>query len=281
MVTRGTYDDRDATRACESVLIELTHLMGEFRDHIVLIGGWVPALLFPDAEERHTGSLDIDLALDFRNIPDETYQTVLSALLSRGYRQDDRNPFRFFRSVQVPGGSFISVEVDLLAGEYGGTGPGHRTQNVQDARARKARGADLAFENPVAVSLAGELPGGGRGKVTVRVAAVVPWLVMKGMALADRAKEKDAYDIAYCVRTYPGGPRKLADECRPHLSNRLAREGLGKIREKFLTVDHVGPKWITDFEQVSDPEARDILRRKCFEEVTEWLDALEIGPWEP
>jgi hypothetical protein len=27
---------------------------------------------------------------------------------------------------------------------------------------------------------------------TVRVAGIVPWLVMKGMALADRVKEKDA-----------------------------------------------------------------------------------------
>jgi hypothetical protein len=254
--------------------------MGEFRDHMVVVGGWVPTLLFPDAEERHIGSLDVDLALDFRNIPNETYQTVLRALVGRGYRQDEMNPFRFFRSVPVSRDKSISVEVDLLAGEYGGTGPGRRTQRFQDAHARKARGADLAFENPVPVSLGGELPNGGLDRVVIRVAAVVPWLVMKGMALADRTKEKDAYDIAYCVRTFPGGPQKLADECKPHLANRLVQEGLGKIRAKFLTVDHIGPKWITDFEQVTDPEARDILRRRCYEQVAEWLDALDIGPWE-
>jgi len=254
--------------------------MGEFREHMVVVGGWVPNLLFRNAEEPHTGSLDIDVALDFRHIPDETYQTILQALGERGYRQDAQDPYRFHRSVPRHGGDAVSVTVDFLAGEYGGTGRGHRTQKVQDARARKARGADLVFENVAEVGLEGELPGGGRDRVTVRVAAIVPWLVMKGMALADRLKEKDAYDITYCVHNFPGGPRALADECRPYLNNRLVREGLGKIRAKFVTVDHVGPKMVADFEEITDIDARDILRRRCYEEVTAWLDALGIEPWE-
>ena len=36
-------------------------------------------------------------------------------------------------------------------------------------------------------------------KGAIRVASIVPFLVMKGMALADRLKEKDAYDIVFCV----------------------------------------------------------------------------------
>ena len=115
------------------------------------------------------------------------------------------------------------MEVDLLAGEYGGTGGGHRTQPVQDARARKARGADLVFDAPVPVEVEGELPGGGRDRVTVRVAGVVPWLVMKGMALA--------------------------------------------------------PRLVADFEAVTDPEARDLIRRAAYEEVRQWLDALDVPPW--
>ena len=279
MVTRSTYDDHDALRACESVLIELIHLMGEFRDHIVVVGGWVPSLLFRDAVEVHSGTLDIDLALDFRSIAEDTYQTVLRALVSRGYRQDEQNPARFFREVPISSGRPIQVEVDLLAGEYGGTGSSRRHQKVQDARARKARGADLAFQNPVEVPLEGELPGGGRDRVTVRVAAIVPWLVMKGMALADRIKVKDAYDVAYCVRNYPGGSAGLAEECRPLLGNRLVLEGLGKIRAKFLSVNHVGPQWVADFDNVTEPEARDILKRRCYEEIAAWLDLIGIEPW--
>lgn len=138
MVTRDTYGD-DAVRACEAVLIELTHLLGEFRDHVVLVGGWVPGLLFAEAEERHAGSLDIDLAFDLRSIPPRTYQTILQALMTRGYRRDPEQPFRFFRTVALAGREAISVEVDLLAGESGGTGKSRRTQKIQDVQARKAR----------------------------------------------------------------------------------------------------------------------------------------------
>lgn len=36
---------------------------------------------------------------------------------------------------------------------------------------------------------------------------------MKGHALAGRYKQKDAYDIDYCVRNYPDGIELLAQEC--------------------------------------------------------------------
>lgn len=278
MVTRRDYS-ADAVEACKSVLIELIHLMGEFRDHMVVVGGWVPGLLLPQAPEPHAGTLDIDVPLDFRQIPDESYRTILEALAARGYRQDPAQPFRFIREVPVAGREPVIVEVDLLAGEYGGTGPGHRTQPVQDVRARKARGCDLAFSNPVRVSVEGDLPGGGRDRVTFRVAGIVPWLVMKGMALADRLKEKDAYDIHYCLRYYPGGAAALAVAFRPHLGNRLVREGLQKIRSQFLSVDHVGPKAAADFLEITDPEERAITQRRAYELVSAWLDALEIEPW--
>lgn len=214
MVTRRDYT-AEAAEACKAVLIELVHLMGAFRDHMVVVGGWVPTLLLPEAAEPHSGTLDIDLALDFRQIPDDLYRTILQTLAARGYQQDPAQPFRFFREVEAPGRAPVVVEVDLLAGEYGGTGPDHRPQPVQDARARKARGCDLVFADPVHVSLEGELPGGGRDRVRFLVAGIVPWLVMKGMALADRLKEKDAYDIYYGVRFYPGGPTGLATVFRP------------------------------------------------------------------
>jgi hypothetical protein len=279
MVSRRDYTT-EAVKACQSVLIELIRLMGELRDHIVVVGGWVPALLLADAPEPHVGTLDIDLALDFRQIPDASYRTILDALAGRGYRQERAQPFRFFRDVPVAGREAVVVEVDLLAGEYGGTGPGHRTQPVQDVRARKARGCDLAFSNPVRVSLEGELPGGGRDRVTFRVAGIVPWLVMKGMALADRLKEKDAYDIYYCLRHYPGGAAALAVAFRPHLGNRLVKEGLQKIRSQFLSVDHVGPKSVADFLEVTEPEERAITQRLAYETITAWLDALEVAPWQ-
>ena len=274
------YHTAEAAEACKAVLIELIHLMGELRDYMVVVGGWVPALLLPEATEPRAGTLDIDLALDFRQIPDDSYRTILQSLSARGYRQDPAQPFRFFREVRLSGREPASVEVELLADEYGGTGPGHRTQPIQDTRARKARGCDLVFSEPVQVSLEGELPGGGRDRVTFRVAAIVPWLIMKGMALAARLEEKDAYDIYYCVRFYPGGPTGLAEAFRPHLGNMLVREGLEKIRMEFLSPDDAGPKWVAGFMDVQDVEEQAITRRRAYEMISAWLDRLAIGPWQ-
>ena len=275
MVTVHDYS-AEAIAACRAVLIELVHGMGEFRDHLVVVGGWVPALLLPNAPEPYVGTLDVDLALDFQHIPEETYQTVLEALQRRGYRQDARQPFRFLRDVPCPGRPPITVVVDLLAGEYGGTGRSHRTQVVQDARARKARGCDLAFVYGESVQVEGHLPGGGRDAVTLRVAGVVPWLVMKGMALAERVKEKDAYDVYLAVRNYPGGIAALAAVFRPHLGEPLVREGLEKIRRAFLSVDHAGPTWLVHFLGLDDPEERAVIQRRAYELVTAWLESLKI-----
>ncbi len=45
MVSRRDYA-QDAVEAARSVLIELIHLLGEYRDSIVVIGGWVPQFLW-------------------------------------------------------------------------------------------------------------------------------------------------------------------------------------------------------------------------------------------
>ena len=279
MVSKGQYSAKEVD-ACRSVLIELVHLLGELKDDMVIIGGWTPAFLFPGSREPHVGSLDIDIALNFRDIPEETYQTILKAFLKRGYTQDEKQPFRFFRKVPVEGADPVDVEVDLMAGEYGGTGKTRRTQIVQDVRARKARGCDLAFDSTVTVTLEGELPEGGKDKVTFKVAGIVPFLVIKGMAMFERMKEKDAYDIFYCVDNYPGGMDKLAAEFSPHLKNKLVLEGLGKIKSKFLSVEHIGPKWVADFLEVIEPEDREIVMRRAYEKVKEMLDILGVSSWE-
>jgi hypothetical protein len=276
MVTRSDYTP-DSVAAARSVLIELTHLLAEYRDDIVVIGGWVPALLLGPAGQDHVGTLDLDLALDHRALQEPGYQTILGLLLDHGYRPDSRQPFIFRRDVPV-GERMVTVEVDLLAGEYGGTGRGHRTQPVQDLRARKARGCDLAFELNAEVRVAGRLPEGGDDVVTVRVASIVPFLVMKGMTLAARIKSKDAYDVYFCVSRYPGGTERLSEEFRPHLTHRLIQEGLRHIAHQFASPTALGPKLVADFEEVRDEEERAFRQRDAYERVNEWLERLGLGP---
>ena len=273
MVTRRDYR-AEAVFAAKSVLIELVHLLGEFRDEIVLVGGWVPELLFGEHEPPHTGSMDIDLALDHRRLQEEGYRTIRELLLGRGYEQGSQ-PFKFTRRIMV-GDATYNVEVDLVAGEYEGTSRSHRHQKIQGIHAHKARGCDLAFESPTEIRVEGQLPGGGRDTVVVRVASIVPFLVMKGMAIADRVKEKDPWDIDYCVRNYPGGMDPLIGEFRPLLSNRLVQEGLKKIGDAFASVDQWGPVAVADFDEIADPEDRALRQRDSFERVNMLLERLRM-----
>ena len=263
-----TYRDYsgDLVDAARSVLLELVRLLGEYRDDIVVVGGWVPQLILPQIPKQHVGSIDVDLALNHRHLQEAGYSTIQSLLLRRGYEADLRQPFIFHRTVMVHGNP-IKVEVDFLAGEYEGTGPKHRTQSVHEGRARKARGCDVAFDLFVETEISGVLPEGGQDQARVRVSSIVAFLVMKGMALHDRLKEKDAWDIYFTLTNYPGGLDALAQEIEPHAGQGLVREGLQKIAEKFASPDHAGPRFVADFEEIQDEEDRAILMRDAFEKA--------------
>jgi hypothetical protein len=99
---------------------------------------------------------------------------------------------------------------------------------------------------------------------------------MKGMALHDRLKEKDAYDICFTLANYPGGLDALADGFRPHLGNRLVQEGLHKLAEKFASPGHMGPKFVADFEDIQDSDARAIRTRDAYERVDHLLRTLGV-----
>lgn len=273
MATRRDYT-AEGVEAARSVLIELVHLLGEYKDDIVLIGGWIPEVLLPHSSGPHVGSMDVDLALNHLKLQDAGYKMIQHLLKRRGYEQGDQ-PFIFFRNLKV-GGHEVKVQVDLLAGEYEGTLKGHRHQKVQGVQARKARGCDLAFEMSKEIRIEGTLPGGAHDSVSVRVASIVPFLVMKGMAMETRMKEKDAYDIYYCLLNYPGGIDALAEEFRPHLNHGLVKEGLQKIAGKFSSEKEFGPKSVADFEEIDNPDERERIQRDAYERMDALLSKLEI-----
>jgi type III restriction enzyme len=70
---------------------------------------------------------------------------------------------------------------------------------------------------------------------------------MKAFAINGRHKQKDAYDIYYCVRNFPGGPEALAKDCRPILALASGKEGYGHIVEKFAKPDGYGPTSVRKF----------------------------------
>ncbi|MFN7919113.1 MAG: hypothetical protein U0Q16_03395 [Bryobacteraceae bacterium] len=77
----------DQVEAARSVLLELVRLLGEYRDDVVIVGGWVPRLILPHTPLEHVGSIDVDLALNHTTLKDPGHLTIQAALLKRGYEQ--------------------------------------------------------------------------------------------------------------------------------------------------------------------------------------------------
>jgi len=79
MVTKHDYN-AEQVAAARSVLLELMLLLGEYCDHLVLVGGWVPEFLITQPSEPHIGSIDVDLAVDHRAITEAGYRTIRQLL---------------------------------------------------------------------------------------------------------------------------------------------------------------------------------------------------------
>lgn len=274
MVTRLDYIKKEVD-ICLSVMVEIMTILGEYRDSIVLVGGWVPYFLIKDKKEEHIGSIDIDLALDFNTISEDTYKTILELLEKRGYIKGNQ-PFIFKRSIKYEDGNLYTIEIDFLSGEYGGTGRSHRTQKIQNINARKARGCDLVFQDNINISIKNPMPDGSVNNINIKLANVIPFLAMKGMALWDRFKEKDAYDIYFTVRNYPGGLEKLINAFKKVRLNKLIYEGLGKIYAKFDSIDAIGPTWLARFLDIEEEEEIDRIKRDAYERISTLMEKIGV-----
>ncbi|MCD7951203.1 MAG: hypothetical protein LUG12_13235 [Erysipelotrichaceae bacterium] len=191
--------------AAYKVLIELVNLFDEYKDDFRIVGGWVPYLMFPN--NQHAGSVDVDILINHLTLQDAGYLSMSRILLKNGYMEHPEKYFSFVKDVEVDGRIF-SVDVDILAGIYGGTTQKKRSQHVQGVRALKATGGNFAFEfPPQKIEIETERPDGAIDIANISVIAIVLYLVMKTAALG-RGKPKDAYDIYFVVKYYPGGVKK-------------------------------------------------------------------------
>jgi hypothetical protein len=274
LVTKSNYEKKEVN-ICLSVIVEVMTILGSYRDCIILIGGWVPYFILDNKGKDHIGSIDIDLALDSKKISGKSYRSIIELLKKRGYIQGSQ-PFIFNRKINAEDGLAYSIEIDLLSGEYGGTSKSHRTQRIQEINARKARGCDLVFEHNITVLVKSIMPDGAENEVYIKVASIVPFLVMRGMALWERMKEKDVYDIYFTILNYPGGIDAIVETFKNAIDNKLVREGLGKILAKFNSVNSIGTTWLINFLGIEDDIEIERIKRDCFERVTALIKKLGI-----
>jgi len=273
------YGDR-TTAAVKAVLVEMGQILGSFKGKFAVIGGAVPWLLLAHDDMQHVGTLDVDLSLNAEALGDGEYATLVEALMGNGYEQ--RGELRRFQLVrQVPvsdGGAPIDVIVDFLMPR-----DAEIIQNkppiLNDFAVQRADGADLATRFYQMVAIEGPMPTGGTNRVEVAVCSIPALLAMKGFALNGRHKQKDAYDIYYCVRNYPGGIAALAEECRPVLETGSGEQGFLHICQKFDIADGYGPTSVRRFvedSQILEDRTPDQWQQDAFGQVDALLRALRL-----
>ena len=128
------------------------------------------------------------------------------------------------------------------------------------------------------VAIDSEMPDGGHNRVHIAVASIPALLAMKGYAIANRQKPKDAYDIYFCIRNFPDGLDGLVAETKPLLEVDTARKGYLLIAEKFRDVNDFGPTKVRQFVEGSDAlgeRTAEQWQQDAFGQVNAWL--VELG----
>ena len=238
--------------AAHRVLVELVNLFNEYRDDIRIVGGWVPHI----------------------KLKDSGYLTMSKILLRNGYEEHPDKYFSFIKRVQVDGIDY-DVDVDILAGMYGGTQKKKRSQHVQGVKALKATGGDFAFEfDPQMIRVEAERTDGALDVARVNVIAVVPYFVMKTAAMG-RGKAKDAYDLYFLVKHYHDGMDGLAKLFEDYRESRIILEMKEKLSEKFASPNHAGPADVAAFLDLVDEEEVALTKRDAYEQIQALIHRLE------
>lgn len=267
---RDDYNERQ-TEAARRVLIDLGQVLASFADCMVVVGGWVPDLLLPEAEEPHIGSIDVDLALDATRLGDGRYAELLKLLFdTKRYRQGEKS-FQLIAAVDLKDGNEpVQVEVEFLAPKEVKLASNH-PKLVENFRVLQITGCDVAFKEPVEQTLTGRNVRGSHNTVRLHVASLADFLVMKALAIEGRDKPKDAYDFCYCLQYVPEGAGHLAGIWQQRTPPKLLAKALTTLREKFAAVDSFGPQQVVEFHNSPNPEEQEIQARRAYELVQEFL----------
>lgn len=270
-------DDPASVVAAQRVLLELWTILAGFADAMTIIGGSAPPLLTGDQPgDPYVGTLDVDLVIDPIGVPDDVYRTIGELLRGRGYVQLDQ-PFRWMRSVVVDERS-IDVEVDFLAPVTPRGGAGHRHERIGgEPMARRTEGAELVRTAFVDQEIAGLLPDGRPNRVSVRVATPSALVILKALAMGQRDKPKDAYDIDYLLGHI--GIEDVAAGIRAVTETEIATKAVRILAEKFSSIDAIGPASVALYRRLPlrSPEA-DRVQALAFARVDQLLRRLPAAP---
>lgn len=241
---RSDYDEATTAR-CERALVTLLGDIGPWRDRVYLAGGLAPRYIvgsLPEGARPHVGTTDIDLVIGLAvgDESPEAYRTLENNLKKAGFSAE--HSFRWAKAVEG-----VTVIVEFLCetdqvdtGQIfkpkQGTGSGLGAFNV--------RGAQLVTRDYFECEIEAErLDDGGRSRVTVRVASILSYTVLKILAFQDRHENKDSYDLVYCLLNFQDGPEdagRTAAQSAVHTDDQVIN-ALRLLAERFASVEQDGP----------------------------------------
>lgn len=285
-VPRDDYTP-ETVAACEKALRTLITKIGPWGAQIILIGGMAPKYLvgaLPPRITPHIGTTDLDVVIGVALETDEdaAYRTLQRNLSDTGFEasvDSNTGQVKTFSWERRVDGVRVALEFFCPVGDGS---PGKLRRNPgegvgSDISAIRTRGAELAALDFISVPLAGDtLDGGGiRENVSVKVANVLPFLVLKSFALSERDKDKDAYDIVWLLNAYREGPSSAAEAAKksPVAGKSEVDQAMTELASLFKTSDHAGPAKYARFEDPhqDDPDEIVRLRRFAYGSVSEFL----------
>lgn len=285
-MSKAHFSDYDETTTgrCERVLVTLLGDLGPWRERVYLAGGLAPRYLIgelPKGVRAHVGTTDVDLVIGLA-LGDETpqtYRTLETNLRNSSFTQDGPS-FRWKRHVEgIPVTVEFLCETDKVESGHifrpkgQSTGSGLGAFNV--------RGAQLVTLDYIERKIKAErLAEGGVSQVTVRIANLLPYVVLKILAFQDRHENKDAYDLIFCILYFGRGPHHAGTESAtsPIARHPDVREAMRLLRERFESITQDGPvSYGTFLAETGDPDEVMRLRREAVATVREYLEAFGIA----
>lgn len=284
MASAGDYDPT-VTDLCERMLVTVIGNAGFWGRRLYLVGGLVPRYLYghPSGEvPAHVGSRDVDLAviLVVDDPSSKSYETLARNLVDAGFDQAPLDGDPEFRWRKEADGVSLILEFICDTDEVE---PGRnfkpRSGSGSRFQAFNVRGARLVSLDHKLVEIAAErLDGGGMAIAGVRVAGLLPFVILKISAFVDRHHDKDVYDLIWSLANHPDGPEGAGRQMAvsPVVADPLAAEALAHLRERFAEARNDAPTAYAAFLDVADDlDVAARLRNEAVETVRIALRAFD------
>ena len=264
--TRAEYDSL-SMEPLKSGVIELMTRLGDIEDQIVVVGGFAPFLLFTNAAEPPTGTLDVDLGLSLAMLNEERYEALEGRLRAAGFTPDQNENGVTTRQRWRAG----NILVDLLMAPVDANAKPGRIQNLTPTMAAiVVPGIELAHLDAVRVRLKGEALQGGSAERDVAVCGPGALVVLKALAFGSRGEEKDAHDLTYVLKA--AGVEEVAKRVSTFPPSEHLDKALDTLRRDFTSADAIGPVRLAMFRSGG---ASDELQAESAARVRELLKKLD------